>query len=209
VLELVDAAEMIRSEDEGRAGIRRCSDLPHDPAKPACTATSCAGRYEPSWSAEDAGLREGSDEYGAASRVAGERGGRETFDRKRFGVHFERLTESGRRLVSLLKCVTRGSADESHVRRCGSNRSCVDAFHCFDRRQFPFGASELLGNFLKLGTYRVNVLIVAMIFADRDGRHEHHLETRPRASTTALNVLGPHRALFAPDEPAPVRVSAS
>jgi hypothetical protein len=47
------------------------------------------------------------------------------------------------------------------------------------------------------------------MFVDRDGRQERHPETRPRASTVALNVLGPHRVLFAPDEPAPVRVSVS
>jgi hypothetical protein len=96
------------------------------------------------------------------------------------------------------------------VGRCGSNCSCVNPFRRFDRRQLPFGATELLGNFPKFRTYRVNVWIVALMFVDRDGRQERHLEARPWAvGTVALNVLGPHRVLFAPNEPAPVRVSVS
>src|SRR2546430_13292085 len=92
---------------------------------PSCASPNCP---------ESTSLGPGGDEDGTASRVAKKRGRRETFDRKDLAVPFEKLTESRRRFVSLFKCVTRVSAQETYVRRCGSHRSCVDPFHRFDRR---------------------------------------------------------------------------
>jgi hypothetical protein len=145
----------------------------------------------------------GGYENGAAARVVGEGRGHDALDHKRVAVEFEVLAESWRRFVDLNERVARGTAQQTHVCRCGFDRSGVGSVHRLDRREFPLGATESLGNLVKLHAYRIEVFVAVRILAATDARQERQLESRTNATRIALNVFGPHQTLFAPDTRAP------
>jgi hypothetical protein len=89
-------------------------------------------------------------EDSAAATVARKRGRHEAFDKERLAVQFEALSEGGRWLVELLERITRRPAHETHMRRCGFDRSGIDSVQPFDRREFSFGAAESVGDLMKL-----------------------------------------------------------